>query len=87
MRTASTSLQHFAEHAATHTDDVNMRIFAPVQGEDVDITAERNIYQIKLRDALVASLQFSVVGDVKLSWVDGVVVPPPAHLASDGAGG
>lgn len=47
--------QHFAEHAATNADDVNMRMFTPQRGEDVDITAERQIYQV----GLVVTLFFS----------------------------
>jgi len=49
-------------------------IFVPRNGEVVDATTERFIYQVRLRDSLVSSLSFSKVkDDGYLAWVDGVI--------------
>ena len=52
-------------------------IFAPKNGELVDVTTERFIYQVKLRDSLFSTLRFSKAReghlDLHLAWVDGVI--------------
>jgi len=52
-------------------------IFAPKNGELVDVTTERFIYQVKLRDSLFSTLSFSKAReghlDLHLAWVDGVI--------------
>ena len=48
-------------------------IFAPRNGETVDATTERFIYQIRLRDSLFSTLNFSKAKEGELAWVDGVI--------------
>jgi len=52
-------------------------IFAPNNGEMVDATTERFIYQVKLRDSLFSTLNFSRAKegglDLHLAWVDGTI--------------
>jgi len=65
------SVQHLAEYCRV-TPTINVgKVYTPVQGEHVDATSETHIYQVKLRDALVSSLQFSKARDAELAWVDG----------------
>lgn len=63
--------EHLAEYCRqTSSIQVN-QVFTPRCGDTVDSTGERYIYQVKLRDALVSSLQFSRARDAELAWVDG----------------
>ncbi|EDQ85662.1 uncharacterized protein MONBRDRAFT_34190 [Monosiga brevicollis MX1] len=55
------------------------RIVMPKRFERVDIAGERNIFQLRLRDALVSSLKFSEAGEYKIAWIDGVL----AHTEGD----
>ena len=48
-------------------------IFVPKNGEVVDATTERFIYQVRLRDSLFSTLKFSKAKDAQLAWLDGVV--------------
>merc|ERR1719270_3092892 len=48
-------------------------IFTPKNGEIVDATTERYIYQVKLRDSLFSSLSFSQAKEGHLAWVDGMI--------------
>ena len=54
-------------------------IFTPRNGEVVDATTERFIYQVRLRDSLFSTLNFSKAKDGRghvighLAWVDGVI--------------
>merc|ERR1711936_408837 len=54
-------------------------IFVPRNGEWVDATTERFIYQVRLRDSLFSTLNFSKAEDGRghitghLAWVDGVI--------------
>ncbi len=52
-------------------------IFSPKNGELVDVTTERFIYQVKLRDSLFSTLSFSKAReghlDLHLAWVDGII--------------
>jgi len=48
-------------------------IFVPKNGEVVDATTERFIYQVRLRDSLFSTLNFNKVKDGHLAWVDGVI--------------
>lgn len=62
---------HLAEYCRQNTSIQVNQVFTPRSGETVDSTGERYIYQVKLRDALVSSLQFSRARDAELAWVDG----------------
>jgi len=48
-------------------------IFVPKNGEVVDATTERFIYQVRLRDSLFSQLNFNKAKDGHLAWVDGVI--------------
>merc|ERR1712025_114566 len=48
-------------------------IFTPKNGEIVDATTERYIFQVKLRDSLFSSLSFSQAKEGHLAWVDGMI--------------
>jgi cleavage and polyadenylation specificity factor subunit 2 len=48
-------------------------VFVPRNGEVVDATTERFIYQVRLRDSLFSTLKFSKAKDAQLAWLDGVV--------------
>lgn len=62
--------------------DVN----SPSVGERVDVTSERNIFQLKLTDSLVSSLKFSEVHGYSIAWVNGVVANPDDDAGADGDG-
>uniref|UniRef100_A0A023GLI5 Cleavage and polyadenylation specificity factor subunit 2 n=1 Tax=Amblyomma triste TaxID=251400 RepID=A0A023GLI5_AMBTT len=63
---------------------VQGRVFTPRMGELVDATTESHIYQVKLRDSLVSSLQFARAKNAELAWLDGEIATEE-HLAPDGA--
>ncbi|XP_046401848.1 probable cleavage and polyadenylation specificity factor subunit 2 [Ischnura elegans] len=46
------------------------RVFAPARGEVVDATTETHIYQVRLTDALVSSLEFKKGKEAEVSWLD-----------------
>ncbi|XP_054716090.1 cleavage and polyadenylation specificity factor subunit 2-like [Uloborus diversus] len=53
---------------------VQGKVFTPHLLETVDATTESHIYQVKLKDSLVSSLDFVKSKDVELAWVDGEIV-------------
>ncbi|XP_071453951.1 probable cleavage and polyadenylation specificity factor subunit 2 [Hetaerina americana] len=46
------------------------RVFAPARGEVVDATTETHIYQVRLTDALVSSLDFKKGKEAEVAWLD-----------------
>uniref|UniRef100_A0A2L2YDG7 Cleavage and polyadenylation specificity factor subunit 2 n=1 Tax=Parasteatoda tepidariorum TaxID=114398 RepID=A0A2L2YDG7_PARTP len=51
------------------------KVFTPHLLEIVDATTESHIYQVKLKDSLVSSLDFvKSKDDVELAWVDGEII-------------
>lgn len=46
------------------------RVFSPTKGDVVDATTETHIYQVRLTDALVSSLDLKKGKDAELAWVD-----------------
>lgn len=58
-------------HAKQWTD---ARIFTPSKGEVIDATTETHIYQVRLTDALVTSLEFKKGKDAELAWLDSQIV-------------
>nr|CAD7431533.1 unnamed protein product [Timema monikensis] len=46
------------------------RVFAPSRGEVVDATTETHIYQVRLTDALVSSLELKKGKEAELAWLD-----------------
>ncbi|XP_006812203.1 LOW QUALITY PROTEIN: cleavage and polyadenylation specificity factor subunit 2-like [Saccoglossus kowalevskii] len=47
------------------------KVLLPRVDETVDATMESHIFQVKLKDALVSSLEFAKAKDAELAWVDG----------------
>jgi cleavage and polyadenylation specificity factor subunit 2 len=55
---STTHLKAFAHDTVGLSDD---SVLAPVVGETVNVSAATHIYQVKLTDALVSSLNFAQV--------------------------
>uniref|UniRef100_A0A4W3HDU5 Cleavage and polyadenylation specificity factor subunit 2 n=1 Tax=Callorhinchus milii TaxID=7868 RepID=A0A4W3HDU5_CALMI len=51
----------------------DIKIYTPKLHETVDATSETHIYQVRLKDSLVSSLQFCKAKDAELAWIDGVL--------------
>ncbi|MBN3325443.1 CPSF2 factor, partial [Atractosteus spatula] len=51
----------------------DIKIYTPKHQETVDATSETHIYQVRLKDSLVSSLQFCKAKDTELAWIDGVL--------------
>uniref|UniRef100_A0A6G1SDR1 Cleavage and polyadenylation specificity factor subunit 2 n=1 Tax=Aceria tosichella TaxID=561515 RepID=A0A6G1SDR1_9ACAR len=68
VRGSEESTKYMAEYCRAYVDD---KILHPATGETVDATTENHIYQIKLKDSLLSSVQFHAINnDVELAWVD-----------------
>lgn len=52
---------------------VQGKVFTPKVGELVDATTESHIFQVKLKDYLVSSLEFSKAKDAELAWINGLI--------------
>ncbi|XP_067012309.1 probable cleavage and polyadenylation specificity factor subunit 2 [Anabrus simplex] len=50
------------------------RVFAPTKGEVVDATTETHIYQVRLTDALVSSLELKKGKEAELAWLDAQIL-------------
>lgn len=50
-----------------------VKIITPSIGEIVDATRESHIYQLRLRDYVVSSLDFARAKEIELAWVDGQI--------------
>ncbi|XP_013796145.1 cleavage and polyadenylation specificity factor subunit 2 isoform X4 [Apteryx mantelli] len=51
----------------------DIKVYVPKLHETVDATSETHIYQVRLKDSLVSSLQFCKAKDAELAWIDGVL--------------
>uniref|UniRef100_A0A8C1VBN1 Cleavage and polyadenylation specificity factor subunit 2 n=1 Tax=Cyprinus carpio TaxID=7962 RepID=A0A8C1VBN1_CYPCA len=51
----------------------DIKVYVPKLQETVDATSETHIYQVRLKDSLVSSLQFCKAKDMELAWIDGVL--------------
>ncbi|XP_035277998.1 cleavage and polyadenylation specificity factor subunit 2 isoform X2 [Anguilla rostrata] len=51
----------------------DIKVYTPKLQETVDATSETHIYQVRLKDSLVSSLQFYKAKDTELAWIDGVL--------------
>ncbi|KAJ1105298.1 hypothetical protein NDU88_002706 [Pleurodeles waltl] len=51
----------------------DIKVYTPKLHETIDATSETHIYQVRLKDSLVSSLQFCKAKDAELAWVDGVL--------------
>ncbi|XP_023227191.1 cleavage and polyadenylation specificity factor subunit 2-like [Centruroides sculpturatus] len=56
------------------TGAVQGKIFSPKLYEIVDATTESHIYQVKLKDSLVSSIEFARAKDAELAWIDGEIM-------------
>lgn len=72
VRGSPSSLETLGEFCNEVVEGDN-NIFVPKNGEVVDATTERFIYQIRLRDSLFSTLKFSKAKDAQLAWLDGLV--------------
>eukprot|EP00043_Microstomoeca_roanoka_P017986 m.189803 g.189803 ORF g.189803 m.189803 type:complete len:354 (-) comp16747_c0_seq23:1438-2499(-) len=60
-------------------------IIMPHYGQPVEITSGRNIFQVKLREALVSALELHEAGDYRVAWVDGIMTKGVMANAADHA--
>ncbi|XP_062857770.1 cleavage and polyadenylation specificity factor subunit 2 [Trichomycterus rosablanca] len=51
----------------------DIKVYTPKLQETVDATSETHIYQVRLKDSLVSSLQLCKAKDTELAWIDGVL--------------
>lgn len=82
VRGSPESTAFMADYCRAYVDD---KVFKPTTGETVDVTTENYIYQIKLKDSLVSSLDFHATGSgVELAWVDAKTsIPEEDELQSE----
>lgn len=48
-------------------------VYTPNRGDVIDATTESHIYQVKLTDALMSTLEWRKAGDTELAWLSGVI--------------
>merc|ERR1712240_399745 len=72
VRGSASSLASLKDFCSEVVEGEN-NIFVPKNGEWVDATTERFIYQVRLRDSLFSTLKFSKAKDAQLAWLDGVI--------------
>ncbi|XP_070579049.1 cleavage and polyadenylation specificity factor subunit 2-like [Ptychodera flava] len=63
--------ESFAEYCRTSAGIT--KVMTPKVKETVDATMESHIFQVRLKDALVSSLEFSKAKDAELAWIDGQI--------------
>lgn len=73
VRGSPEATESLASYCIT-TGIVQGKIFQPKLWETVDATTESHIYQVKLKDSLVSSLNFTRSREVDLAWLDGEAV-------------
>lgn len=74
VRGSPESTAYMAEYCRAYVDD---KILQPKTGETIDATTENHIYQVKLKDSLVSSLDFQTTKDgVNLAWVAAKTLMP-----------
>ena len=66
------STQSLAEYCRSSAI-VSGKVFTPKLNEVVNVTTESRIYQVRMSDALVSSLQFSKAKDAELAWLDALL--------------
>ena len=60
------------------------KLFTPKRTEIIDVTTERNIYQVKLKDSLVSSLKFRKAKDgAELCWIEAAIELKEEELSLD----
>ncbi|XP_072031108.1 cleavage and polyadenylation specificity factor subunit 2-like [Amphiura filiformis] len=63
--------QHMAEYCRLHLP--GGKVFTPRVNEIVDATTDSHIYQVRLLDSLVSSIEFSKTRDAELAWIDAIL--------------
>lgn len=64
-------LEQSAMTVAKHCEqNIGARVFTPKKGEIVDATTETHIFQVRLTEGLVSSLQFQKAKDSEVAWID-----------------
>jgi len=82
VRGSAESTAYMADYCRAYVDE---KVFKPLTGETVDATTENYIYQVKLKDSLVSSLEFfEADGGVELAWVDAQTQMPDQDDISSG---
>lgn len=59
------------------------KVFAPRINETVDATTDGHIYQVRLLDSLVSSIEFSKTRDAELAWIDAILDIPESDKNMD----
>lgn len=67
------------------TDMMVEKVESPAEGVCVNITPKGNMYQVRLMDSLMTSLQFSRVQDHELAWLDAMINTEMDAGEDDGA--
>lgn len=62
---------HLAEHFRK-SEVLSCQVFTPLVGECMNVSLVGNIYQLRLTDALISSLQISTIDSYELAYVDGM---------------
>ncbi|XP_038072490.1 cleavage and polyadenylation specificity factor subunit 2-like isoform X2 [Patiria miniata] len=75
---AEEATQHLAEYSRLQL--AGTKVFTPSINETMDATMESHIYQVRLKDSLVSSLEFSKAKDAELAWIDGQLDLPTSDL-------
>ncbi|ORX89542.1 hypothetical protein K493DRAFT_233166 [Basidiobolus meristosporus CBS 931.73] len=60
-------------NSCLQVDEMTKEIFAPRVGEMINVSSATNIYQVKLTDSLVSSLNFSKLDDYELAHITGKI--------------
>lgn len=68
VRGSEESTQAIFSHCKQYTD---AKIYAPKCGDVIDVTMETHIYQVRLTDALLSSLDFKMGKDAEVAWLNG----------------
>ncbi|KAK9497112.1 hypothetical protein O3M35_004488 [Rhynocoris fuscipes] len=69
VRGSKQNTELLAKHLSDTTD---AKVYTPHKGDIIDVTTETHIYQIRLTDALVSSLNLQRGRGAELAWVDAI---------------
>lgn len=81
VRGSAAASNHLAEYCRTSMSMPPDAIHTPAQGDTVDVTKEGHIYQARIKDSLVSSLNFFKVRDSELAWIEADVRVEEAEAA------
>jgi cleavage and polyadenylation specificity factor subunit 2 len=80
---ATDSLQDFC----LESTNLTKQVFSPKVGDSINVSAARNIFQVKLSDGLISSLNTTKLGDWELAYINGVVRYPVKNVEEGGEEG